>query len=125
MPVSLTEISTVPLACLALIPIRPPSGVNFTALESRLRRICLILRSSPTKSPRRSSNCNVEVDAMLGSPLPHKGAGIIYCQREIERSNLKLHPPSLDLGKIQDLIDKGEQMATGGEDVFCVLGLFL
>jgi hypothetical protein len=32
-PVSLTEISTEPSACLALIPIRPPSGVNFTALE--------------------------------------------------------------------------------------------
>ena len=60
MPVSLTEISTEPSACLALIPIRPPSGVNFTALERRLRRICLILRSSPTKSPRRSSTVDVE-----------------------------------------------------------------
>src|SRR5215813_3795935 len=47
-PVSLTEISTEPSACLALMPIRPPSGVNLTALESRLSRICLILRSSPT-----------------------------------------------------------------------------
>ena len=55
MPVSLTEISTEPSASLAFIPILPPSGVNFTALERRLRRICLILRSSPTKSPRSSS----------------------------------------------------------------------
>src|SRR5262249_24625488 len=54
-PVSLTEISTAPSVCLALIPIRPPSGVNFTALESRLSRICLIFLSSPTKSPSRSS----------------------------------------------------------------------
>jgi hypothetical protein len=36
MPVSLTDISTEPSACLAFIPIRPPSGVNFTALESTL-----------------------------------------------------------------------------------------
>src|SRR5262249_4436985 len=54
-PVSLTEISTEPSACLALIPIRPPSGVNLTAFDSKLRRICLILRSSPTNSPSRSS----------------------------------------------------------------------
>ena len=43
MPVSLTEISTEPSACLALIPIRPPSGVNFTAFDSKLRRTCLII----------------------------------------------------------------------------------
>ena len=55
MPVSLTEISTEPSACLALMPIRPPSGVSLPALERRLRSICLIFRSSPTKSPRRSS----------------------------------------------------------------------
>ena len=62
---------------------------------------------------------------MLCGPLAHKGARIIYCQGKIERSQLQLHPPRLDLGKIQDLIDKGEQMAAGGEDVVGVLGLFL
>src|SRR5262249_34106094 len=25
-------------------------------------------------------NCNIEVDAVLGGPLAHKGAGVIYCQ---------------------------------------------
>jgi len=54
MPVSVTEISTAPLIGLALMVIRPPSGVNLTALDNRLRSICLILRSSPTMSPSRS-----------------------------------------------------------------------
>ena len=34
---------------------RPPSGVNLTALDSRLSRICLSLRSSATISPSRGS----------------------------------------------------------------------
>src|SRR5262249_41198375 len=33
--------------------------------------------------------------------------------------------PSLDFGKVQDLIDKGQQMTARGEDVVGVLGLFL
>src|SRR4030095_521249 len=49
-------------------------------------------------------NCNVQVDAVLCGPLAHKGARIVYRQREIERSNLQLHPPSLDFGEIENLI---------------------
>src|SRR5262249_12538487 len=56
-------------------------------------------------------NSNIEVDAVLSGALADKGAGIIYCQREIECSNLQLHAASLNLRKIQDLIDKGQKMA--------------
>ena len=75
--------------------------------------------------PKTLVDCNVEVDAVLGGSLAHKGARVIDCQWEIKRSQLQLHPPSLHLGKIQDLIDEGEKMAAGGEDVLGVLGLFL
>ena len=40
---------------------RPPSGVNFTALERRFSRTCLIFRSSASKSPTRSSTARVTV----------------------------------------------------------------
>src|SRR5215831_18482404 len=60
-PVSLTEISAPFSVLLAVMLIRPPSGVNFTALERRLRRICLIFRSSPTYSPSRSSTSKSSV----------------------------------------------------------------
>src|SRR4029434_2049616 len=33
-------------------------------------------------------NCNVEIDAVLGGALAHKGARVIYCQGQIERSQL-------------------------------------
>src|SRR5262249_51450784 len=39
MPVSLTATSTAPSTGAAVTPMRPPSGVNFTAFESRLSRI--------------------------------------------------------------------------------------
>src|SRR4029079_3391575 len=45
MPVSFTAISTFVVSSFALTSTRPPSGVNFTALDSRLRRICFTLRS--------------------------------------------------------------------------------
>jgi hypothetical protein len=48
---------------------------------------------------------------MLGGSLTHKGASIIYCQREIERSNLQLHPPSLNFGEIENLVNEGQQVA--------------
>ena len=95
MPVSLTEISTAPLICLALIPIRPPSGVNLTALDRRLSSICLILRSSPTKSPSRSSTVTSSVMPCLCGALAHEGAGVVDGQGKIERGQLQLHAARL------------------------------
>src|SRR5262245_57399948 len=74
--------------------------------------------------PKSLVNCNIEVDAVLCGSLPYKGAGIIYCQGKIERCQLQLHPPSLNFRKVQDLIDKGQQMTAGGENVLGILGLF-
>ena len=105
MPVSLTEISTEPSVCLALIPIRPPSGVNFTALESRLRSICLILRSSPTKSPSRSSTVTSRLMPCFVARSRTKVRALSMAKG---RSNvpLQLHAPGLDLGEIENLVDE-------------------
>src|SRR5262249_13307353 len=77
------------------------------------------------KIPKTLINCNIEVDAVLCSPLPHKGASVVYRQGKVKRSQLQLHPARFNLGKVQNFIDKREQMAARGEDVVCVLGLFL
>ena len=45
-PVSLTETSTNPSLGIAATSIRPPSGVNLIALDSRFRTTCRIFRSS-------------------------------------------------------------------------------
>ena len=44
---------------------------------------------------------------MIGRPLAHEGAGVVYGQRKIERSGLQLHPSGFDLGQIEDLVDEG------------------
>jgi|RhiMetdeSRZDD1v2_1073273.scaffolds.fasta_scaffold36684_2 hypothetical protein len=55
---------------------------------------------------------NVKRDAVLCGPLPHKGASVLYSQGEVKLTQLKLHAAGFNLGKIQDLINKREQMAT-------------
>src|SRR5262249_35804715 len=54
-PVSATEISTIPSFIAARTSIRPPSGVNLRALESRFKSTCFTFRSSPRTAPTRSS----------------------------------------------------------------------
>ena len=61
-PTPVSVAATVPSRRPAFRLVRPPSGVNFTALERRLGRTCLTLRSSPTISPS------------LGSPVLSAGA---------------------------------------------------
>src|SRR5262249_17848381 len=69
-------------------------------------------------------NCNVEVNAVLCSPLAHKCACVVDSQGKIKRSHLQLHAAGLDFGKVQNLVDKGQKILARGEDVVGVLGLF-
>jgi hypothetical protein len=92
-----------------------PAAILFaaTALERRLRSICLIFHSSPTVLTKAVVDINVKRDAVLCGPLPHKGASVLYSQcGEVKLTQLKLHAAGFNLGKIQDLINKREQMAT-------------
>ena len=88
-----------------LSSIRPPSGVNFTALERRLRRICLILRSSPTKSPSRSSTATSRLMPCLVARSRTKVRALSIAKGRSNVASFQLHPPSFYFGKIQDLID--------------------
>jgi hypothetical protein len=60
-PVSVTEISASPLFIAARTSIRPPSGVNLRALESRFNSTCLTFRSSARITPSRSSTLRLSV----------------------------------------------------------------
>jgi hypothetical protein len=62
---------------------RPPSGMNFTALESRFKRICLTLRSSATMS------------ATLGSTVC---VSVIPCR--VARSRIRVRALSLDRSRM-------------------------
>jgi hypothetical protein len=60
-PVSRTAVVTTPSAAVTVTPTRPPSGVNFTALERRFNRICFTFRSSATMSATPGSTVWVSV----------------------------------------------------------------
>ena len=41
----------------------------------------------------------------------------------MERGQDQLHAARLDLGQVQDVVDQGQEVLTGGEDVVQILGL--
>src|SRR5947209_7895930 len=49
--------------------------------------------------PKALVDRDIESDAVLRGPFPHKGACVIYCQGKVELSQFKLHTASLNLRK--------------------------
>ena len=45
--------------------------------------------------------------------------------RQVEAAELQLHPPGLDLGQVEDVVDERQQVAAGGQDVVEVLLLLV
>ncbi len=110
------------------------SGVNSnpSSLRGELHRIgqqiekyLLDLALVADKLAKALVHGNIECDAVPCRALAHKGARVVYRQREIKRSQLQLHAAGLDFGEIEYLIDQRQEMAAGGKDVVGVLGLFL
>ena len=122
-PVSLTAMVMTPSAAVAVRPTRPPSGVNFTALERRFSRICLTFRSSATMSATRGVHGRGERDPVPGRPLPDQGQRIVQGGGQVEPPELQLEPSGLHLGQVEDVVDQGEEMPARGQDVLQVLGL--
>ena len=80
MPVSLTDISTPPSACLASIAIRPPSGVLHGVgkqIEQDLFDLALVAHVVA----KALVHIDVQRDAVLGGSLAYKGAGVVLSLR--------------------------------------------
>ena len=60
-----------PSLILARTSIRPPSGVNLRALESRFNRTCFTFRSSPRIMPTRSNSVkfNIYIEPPKGDTI--------------------------------------------------------
>ena len=39
-------------------------------------------------------------------PLPHQGQRVLNGVRQIELGRLQFHPPGLDLGQVQDIVNQ-------------------
>ncbi len=95
----------------------PPSGVNFSALDRRFSSTCFTLRSSARIIPRRSS-------IVLHSAMPRRCARsrtrISVFSMALGRSKsrrLQLHPPRLDLGQVEDVVDERQQVPSRLQNV--------
>ena len=58
-------------------------------------------------------------------PAPARTSGRYLSPKEDRMLRSPAPSAGLDLGEVEDLVDEGEQMATGSENVIGVLGLFL
>ena len=97
--------------------IRPPSGVNLIALESRFSTTCLIFRSSARTSPSRGSDRRLQRDPLAPGPLADEGHGVVDSRGQVEVRQLELHLPRLDLGEVEDVVDQRQLMLGGGVDL--------
>lgn len=72
----------------------------------------------------RIVNRALERYAMPYRPLPDQRNCIVECGRKMEPRHVEFHPPRLDLGQIQDVVDERQQVFARGMDVLQVVVLF-
>src|SRR5262249_56117620 len=65
----------------------------------------------------------VERDTMPSRTLAHERETAVERRRQVERARLELHASGLDLGEIEDVVDEGEEVTAGRQDVLQVLSL--
>ena len=64
-------------------------------------------------------------DPAAAGPFPHQQQRVIDRRREIERRDVEVHSSRFDLREIEDVVDQGQQVLAGRQDVVQVLGLLL
>ena len=110
-PVSVTEITEIAgLQHRASTRMRPRSGVNFTALPSRLMRICL--RRSGSARMRRQARRHGGFDRdvlFAGLGLDDEQAGG-EDGREVDRLAIDRELAGLDLRDVENAVDEGEEV---------------
>ena len=89
--------------------IRPPSGVNLMALESRLLRICCTRAWSWCIGGKSGSTSALQVDVLpLGQRPGHVALGGDHLV-DAELGQPRLHLAALDLRQVEDVVDHLQQ----------------
>ena len=105
MPLSVTVTSVTAPWCSARITTDPPSPVNLTALVIRLSTTCLSRSSSEWIRPTSSATTTLSVTPCAAARWRSIGGGVLQQKAEVEGGVLQLHPPGLDLGEVEDLVE--------------------
>ena len=116
MPSSRTDTVIAPPSSDARIVIGESGGENFTAFESRLKRICLNFARSVSICGR-SAATSMTIFGVCAGHAAHDLADAVDDRPDGEGLRIDLHLPGLDLREVEDVVDDAEQVLAGGEDV--------
>ncbi len=107
-------------ACCGAGPMRSvtePLSVNFTALESRLRRICCSRCASVTSELRQVvGDLDLQPEALLLGLRHERLLHVRADVGEADLGRLDVHPAGLDLGQVEDVVDEPQQVRAGAVD---------
>ena len=125
MPVSVTVISTsgpsVQARRVTLSPLRGELDGVADHVEQHLLEPQLVGRDVR----RRVRGVEAQLDPVLAGPLTHEGEHAVDGVDGREGGDLQLHPAGLDLRQVEHVVEEGEQVPTGIQDVLHVVGLTL
>ena len=103
---------------------RPPAGVNFTALDSRLSAICLSARRSARSC--RSGDIRAVTSSCLSCGARGDHAHGFGEQRvEVEVLEIEADAAGFDLRHVEDVVDDLEQILPAAADVAAIFVIFL
>ena len=102
----------------------PPSGVNFTALDSRLTMICLTARRSATTEMASSISAS-SVRFLSSARAGDDAQRFRQRLRQVELLHVELHAAGLDLRHVEDVVDDFQQIMAAGQNVVAVFLVFL
>ena len=118
MPVSVTFSRRSPCSSRsAETKIRPPSGVNLIAFDSKLLRICCTFAWSCRSGGRLAERVAIEVDVFLLRQRPGHVALRGNQRADLELAQPDLHLAAFHLGQVQDVVDHLQQHAAGALNV--------
>ncbi len=124
MPVSAIASTMQPSAARPRTVTRPPAGVNFTALESRLSTICLSARRSARKL-RCGRNLGDKFELLVLRARRDHAHG--FGQQRIEIELLEIEPDAagLDLRHVENVVDDVEQILPAAADVAAIFAILV
>ena len=92
-----------------------PFSVNLLALLARLSSACRSRIWSAWIVPRSGVAIDDDPIAVLRRHRLDRLGHVLDQRRQRERFEMKLHPPGLDLGEVEDVVDQREQVAARAE----------
>ena len=118
MPVSLIEIAIDAVCAAAHVTVTlPPSGVNFTALDSRLMNTCLRARLSARKVQCLAARRARSLTLAFGGARPDQAHHLVERRVDLQRLAFQLHAARLDLRHVENVVDDIEQELAAAVDV--------